>query len=206
MAAPTTVEEYLAGLPQSHRNALKKLRTTIRAAAPGATDTISYQIPTIKVDGRMDEIFALQDRLVRDLADLLRAVIRPTGAVTLETGVVGAYEAFSKGVVNLRAETYESLDRAVMLFEQAVDLDAGYARAHLELGVAYATKAEYLARGELRKQAVTSLRRALELQRLQAVEPDGAVRLHTPAVQVTRNMVPGRPRAGRPGAARRETQ
>ena len=119
---------------------------------------------TIKVDGRMDEIFALQDRLVRDLADLLRAVIRPTEAATLETGVVGAYEAFSKGVINLRAESYESLDRAVMLFEHAVDLDPGYARAHLELGVAYATKADYLARGELRAQAVTSLRRALELQ------------------------------------------
>ncbi len=44
----------------------------------------------------MDEIFALQDRLVRDLADLIRAVIRPTEAATLETGVVGAYEAFSK--------------------------------------------------------------------------------------------------------------
>ena len=97
---------------------------------------------TIKVDGRMQEIFVLQDRLVRDLADLLRAVIRPTGPATLETGVVGAYEAFSKGVLNLRAESYESLDRAVMLFEHAVDLDAGYARAHLELGVAYATKAE----------------------------------------------------------------
>ena len=120
---------------------------------------------TIKVDGRMDEIFALQDRLVHDLADLLRAVMRPTGAATtLETGVVGAYEAFSKGVINLRAETYESLDRAVMLFEQAVDLDPGYARAHLELGVAYATKAEYLARGELRQHAVAILRRALELQ------------------------------------------
>jgi TolB-like protein/tetratricopeptide (TPR) repeat protein len=119
---------------------------------------------TIKVDGRIQEIFALQDRLVRELADLLRAVIRPTGADTLETGVVGAYEAFSKGVLNLRAESYESLDRAVMLFEQAVDLDPGYARAHLELGVAYATKADYLARGELRAHAVTSLRRALELQ------------------------------------------
>src|SRR5712671_4317142 len=119
---------------------------------------------TIRVDGRMQEIFVLQDRLVRDLADLLRAVIRPTGAATLETGVVGAYEAFSKGVLNLRAETFESLDRAVMLFEHAVELDAGYARAHLELGVAYATKADYLARGELRARAVTSLRRALELQ------------------------------------------
>ena len=127
----------------------------------GATGQVGR---TIKVDGRMDDIFALQDRLVRDLADLLRAVIRPTEVATLETGVVGAYEAFSKGVINLRAETYESLDRAVMLFEQAVDLDAGYARAHLELGVAYATKADYLARGELRRNAVTSLRRALELQ------------------------------------------
>jgi serine/threonine protein kinase/tetratricopeptide (TPR) repeat protein len=119
---------------------------------------------TIKVDGRLPQIFDLQDRLVHDLADLLRAVIRPTGAAPLETGVVGAFEAFSKGVLNLRAETYESLDRAAMLFEHAVDLDPGYARAHLELGVAYSTKAEYLARGELRARAVTSLRRAIELQ------------------------------------------
>jgi tetratricopeptide (TPR) repeat protein/TolB-like protein len=128
-------------------------------------DTATAQTErTIKVDGRMQEIFVLQDRLVHELADLLRAVIRPTGATTLETGVVGAYEAFSKGVLNLRAESYESLDRAVMLFEHAVDLDPGYARAHLELGVAYATKADYLAMGELRTQAVKSLRRALELQ------------------------------------------
>jgi serine/threonine protein kinase/tetratricopeptide (TPR) repeat protein len=119
---------------------------------------------TIKVDGRMPEIFGLQDRLVRELADLLRAVMRPARGATLETGVVGAYEAFSKGVINLRAESYESLDRAAMLFERAVDLDAGYARAHLELGVAYATKADYLAMGELRARAVASLRRALDLQ------------------------------------------
>jgi tetratricopeptide (TPR) repeat protein len=119
---------------------------------------------TIKVDGRMDGIFALQDRLVRELADLLRAVIRRSGEVKLETGVVGAYEAYSKGVINLRAESYESLDRAAMLFEQAVELDPSYARAHLELGVAYGTKAAYLARNELRGRAVASLRRAIELQ------------------------------------------
>jgi TolB-like protein/tetratricopeptide (TPR) repeat protein len=119
---------------------------------------------TIKVDGRMQEIFVVQDRLVREVADLVRAVIRPTNHATLETGVVGAYEAFSRGVLNLRAETYESLDRAVMLFEHAVDLDPAYARAHLELGVAYATKADYLAQGELRARAVKSLRRAIELQ------------------------------------------
>jgi hypothetical protein len=37
-----------------------------------------------------------------------------SGAATLETGVVGAYEAFSKGVLNLRAETYESLGAALL--------------------------------------------------------------------------------------------
>jgi tetratricopeptide (TPR) repeat protein len=67
-------------------------------------------------------------------------------------------------VLNLRAESYESLDRAVMLFERAIELDPGYARAHLELGVAYSTKAEYLAMHGLRAIAVTSLRRAIELQ------------------------------------------
>jgi serine/threonine-protein kinase len=119
---------------------------------------------TIKIDGRLDEIFALQDRLVRDLAEGLRAVTSPTGVATQATGVVGAYEAYSKGLLNLRADTYESLDRAVMLFERAVDFDPLHARAHLSLGVAYANKADYLGMSELRERAVISLRRALELQ------------------------------------------
>ncbi len=142
----------------------QRVADAVRVTAHLLDAATAHAERTIKVDGRMHEIFDLQDRLVRDLAELLRAVIRPTGAATLETGVVGAYEAFSKGVLNLRAESYESLDRAVMLFEQAVALDPGYARAHLELGVAYGTKADYLARDELRARAVTSLRRALELQ------------------------------------------
>ena len=119
---------------------------------------------TIKVDGRLDEIFALQDRLVRDLADGLRAAIRPAGLASQETGIVAAYEAFSKGVVNLRDETYESLDRATMLFERATTLDTRYARAYLELGVAYATKADYLGMADLRPRAEASLRKAIELQ------------------------------------------
>ena len=119
---------------------------------------------TIKVDGRLDEIFALQDRLVRELAKALRAALRPDAAGAADTGIVAAYEAFSKAVVNLREETYESLDRAVMLFERAVALDPRYARAHLELGIAYATKADYLAMPDLRPRAEASLRRALALQ------------------------------------------
>src|SRR6266496_1969573 len=35
MAAPTSVEDYLAALPQESRAALEKLRKRIKAAAPG---------------------------------------------------------------------------------------------------------------------------------------------------------------------------
>ena len=119
---------------------------------------------TIKVDGRMQEIFVLQDRLVREVADLLRAVIRPTRTAAAETGVVGAYEAFSKGVLNLRAETYESPRSGGDAVRACRRSRSRLRRAHLELGVAYATKADYLAMSELRAHAVKSLRRALELQ------------------------------------------
>ena len=52
MAGPTSVEAYLADLPQPQRAALQKLRRTIRAAAPKATEGISYGIPTFKEGGR----------------------------------------------------------------------------------------------------------------------------------------------------------
>ncbi len=52
MVAPSTVEEYLADLPDGQRAALEDLRATIRAAAPEATETISYQMPAFKDHGR----------------------------------------------------------------------------------------------------------------------------------------------------------
>ena len=52
MATPTSVEDYLAALPEGSRAALEKLRETIKAAAPEATETIAYQMPAFKDHGR----------------------------------------------------------------------------------------------------------------------------------------------------------
>lgn len=81
-----------------------------------------------------------------------------------DTALVEAYEAFSKGVINFRVESYESIDRASLLFERAIRLDPSYARAHLELGSVYSTKADYLALPELHERALASYRRALALR------------------------------------------
>jgi len=51
-APPTDVDGYLAAVPDEARAAIEQLRKTIKAAAPEATEVISYRIPTFKLHGR----------------------------------------------------------------------------------------------------------------------------------------------------------
>ena len=51
--APRTMDEYIAGYPRDVQAILRKIRVTIRKAAPGAQETISYQIPTFKLNGML---------------------------------------------------------------------------------------------------------------------------------------------------------
>ncbi len=51
-AKAKTIDEYLAGLSDDQRAALERLRTIIRAAAPGAEECISYQLPAFRLDGK----------------------------------------------------------------------------------------------------------------------------------------------------------
>jgi uncharacterized protein YdhG (YjbR/CyaY superfamily) len=52
-AKPETVDQYLAGVPGEQRAALERLRETIRAVAPEATETISYGMPAFKLHGSL---------------------------------------------------------------------------------------------------------------------------------------------------------
>lgn len=47
-----TVDEYLAEFPEEVREVLEKVRQTIREAAPGAVEVISYGVPTFDLNGR----------------------------------------------------------------------------------------------------------------------------------------------------------
>jgi uncharacterized protein YdhG (YjbR/CyaY superfamily) len=53
MKPPKDIDEYLERTPEPARSTLKKLRATIRAAAPEATESISYQIAAFKQDGML---------------------------------------------------------------------------------------------------------------------------------------------------------
>ena len=51
-AAITTIDQYIANAPDDARPILTKIRTMIRGLAPAATEAISYQMPTFKLDGK----------------------------------------------------------------------------------------------------------------------------------------------------------
>jgi len=45
-----TIDEYIESFPENVQDILEKLRDTIRKTAPGAAESISYQMPTFKLD------------------------------------------------------------------------------------------------------------------------------------------------------------
>ena len=46
------VDAYLRPLPEAVRGRMQRIRLHIRKALPAATESISYRIPTYKLDGR----------------------------------------------------------------------------------------------------------------------------------------------------------
>jgi uncharacterized protein YdhG (YjbR/CyaY superfamily) len=56
--SPSTIDKYIAGFPSEVQKILKKIRTTIRKAAPAAEEKISYQIPAFVLNGKYLIYFA----------------------------------------------------------------------------------------------------------------------------------------------------
>ncbi len=49
--AATNIDEYIAAAPSAVRPILREIRRTIRAAAPGAEEVISYRMPAFRQHG-----------------------------------------------------------------------------------------------------------------------------------------------------------
>ncbi len=123
-------------------------------------------IRSVKIDGKVAEIFDLQDRIVYELSKGLNLQLDTAQISEIErdeTQSVEAYEHYSRGMMNLRMASRDSLDRAIILFEQATGLDPNYARAWAALGAAYDLKGEFLTIPELSYKAIEFEKKAIEL-------------------------------------------
>ena len=121
---------------------------------------------TVKLDGAIDEIFALQDKIVYELSQGLNVALRGTeiaGIERRETRSVEAYQSYARGMMNLRQATRDSIERAIAAFEDATGHDPEYALAWAALGGAYQLKGSFLSIPEMVHKALDIERRALAL-------------------------------------------
>ena len=58
-----SIDEYIATFPEEIQNILLELRTTIGAAAPGAEERISYQMPAFALKGILVYFAAWKDHI-----------------------------------------------------------------------------------------------------------------------------------------------
>jgi eukaryotic-like serine/threonine-protein kinase len=121
---------------------------------------------TVKVDGRVADIFTLQDKIVYELSQGLNLVLRGTEVAEIErreTRSVEAYESFARGMMNLRLASRDSIERAIAAFEHATRKDPEYALAWAALGGAYSLKGSFLSVRDLIEDAIEIERRALSI-------------------------------------------
>ena len=145
--------------------AYQRLGAMIRITAELVDVRAASLVRTVKVDGKVEELFTLQDRLVAALKDGLSEVVDANGesAARKETSSLAAWEAFSRGQMNLRTATRESLESALVQFEQAIALDPRYASAWANLGITYSMQGQFLSLPALLLKATAALERALEI-------------------------------------------
>ena len=60
---PTGIDEYIADFPKDIQVILKKIRTTIRKAAPNAEEAIKYQMPTFVLEGNLVHFAAFKNHI-----------------------------------------------------------------------------------------------------------------------------------------------
>jgi len=122
-------------------------------------------LKTVKIDGRMSEVFDLQDKIVQDLSrnlDMDSGELK--AAAQRETDVIEAYEACTRARMELFSGSRAGLDEAARLLEKAIALDPNYAQAYAFMGYAISLKAQFLPNPALLDHAVEYLQKAIELR------------------------------------------
>ncbi|HEY8536072.1 MAG TPA: protein kinase, partial [Vicinamibacterales bacterium] len=146
--------------------AYQRIGPNIRITARFVEVDTGAVLRNVKIDGRLDDIFALQDRIVFELTQDLQLRLEPSDIDQIsepETRSLEAYELFSRGMLALRMATRDAPDRAIALFERALALDRDYAEAWAGLGAAYQVKGSFLAIPEMLDRAVEAAREAVRL-------------------------------------------
>jgi serine/threonine-protein kinase len=123
-------------LQGSVRRAGNRVRVT--AQLMNARD--GFQLWSERFDRDLDDIFAIQDEIARSIVERLELTLglRPEKSFIVKpTDDLAAYELYLRGREAVLQRTTPSMRRGLDFFEQALERDPHYARAHLGVAEAW---------------------------------------------------------------------
>ena len=146
---------------------IRRSGNRLRITAQLVESSTRHSVWAERYDRQLEDVFAIQDEIARSIAQALRITLTPQEEKTIgqkPTGNTQAYDFYLRGRSYLRRE---NLDYALQMFEQAIQLDAGFALAYA--GIAHLCGLIY----ELREQSSAWIERGLAAcDRAMALAPD----------------------------------
>ncbi len=124
-------------------------------------------IKTVKIDGPMNDIFALQDKIVYELSrdlDLGLATDERTGIEERETDVMEAYEAYIKSTALIFQGTAQGVEAGLQMLDRAIALDPRYAQAYVGKAYALTLRGQFLNDNAMLEEAAQLAQKAIELR------------------------------------------
>lgn len=158
--------ERVLGVTLVVTGSMERLGGVVRVTA-NLSDAHSRKLLASRtIDATTSELPALEDRVWERVADMLDLQIAPEAKRALAAGgtaVPGAYEYYQQGVGYTQRPGVDNLDRAIGLFQKALEKDPVYALAYAGLGDAYSRKYDLTKDPKLIEEARQHADRALEL-------------------------------------------
>jgi TolB-like protein/predicted Ser/Thr protein kinase len=104
----------------------QKMGETLRMLMQLTHVPTEHVITSEKLDGRMDEIFTMQDQLGRRAAEALELREQARDDALPAPPSLGAYECYTRGLEKFIRMTKGGFDQAEELYQEAIDQQSGY--------------------------------------------------------------------------------
>ncbi len=120
---------------------VRKAGDEVRINAQLIDATTGHYLWAERYDGKLSDIFALHDRVSREIVEAL--VVKLTAIEQVQIGRrttnnVEAYDAYLQGQEHMRRNTRKDTAKAVFYLKKAVELDHNFSQAHALLAGCYA--------------------------------------------------------------------
>jgi len=147
---------------------VRKIGARIRISAQLSNVASGYRLWSQVYDRQLEDVFAIQEEIARAIAEALQVrlggsaehLVKPT------TENLEAYTLYLKGrFLGSIDKSGDTLRKALSLFEEALDIDPGYARAYSGIADCWSGLADnWVAPGDAYPRSKSAARRAIQLE------------------------------------------